>query len=125
MRKKKKKRWSRGHKSKDTKKSEAKAKNTLSRPRTGMLGQGHKHKCSPKKKVSKKFFQAISKKKVFKNFFQAFFSKQTSSKTFFQAIYKSSTTQKKVLSSSGGQGNFRGLEAKHLIFKVKDFKMCP
>ena len=29
-------------------------------------GQGHRRKCSPKKKFSKKFFQA---KKVFKNFF--------------------------------------------------------
>ena len=39
---------------------------TLSRPRTGMLeakakNQGHKRKCSPKKKVFTKIFQAISK----------------------------------------------------------------
>ena len=36
---------------------------TLSRPRTGMLeakDQGHSRKCSPKKKVLKKLFQAIS-----------------------------------------------------------------
>ena len=32
--------------------------------------QGHRRKCSPKKKVFKKFFQAISKKKVFKIFFR-------------------------------------------------------
>ena len=37
----------------------------LSRPRTGMLeakvkDQGHSRKCSPKKKVFKKVFQAIS-----------------------------------------------------------------
>ena len=36
---------------------------TLSRPRTGILeakDQGHKRKCSPKKKVFKIFFQVIS-----------------------------------------------------------------
>ena len=51
---------------------------TLSRPRTGMLeakakDQGHKRKCSPKKKkVFTKIFQAISKKKnVFQKIFQA------------------------------------------------------
>ena len=45
---------------------------TLSRPRTGMLkakDQGHKRKCSPKKKkrssLFTKIFQAISKKKIF------------------------------------------------------------
>ena len=52
------------------KNSEAKAKDslseeTLSRPRTGMLmakakDQAHSRKCSPKKKVFKKVFQAIS-----------------------------------------------------------------
>ena len=53
---------------------------TLSRPRTGMLeakakDQGHKRKCSPKKKKKKvftKIFQAISTKKRFpKNFSSA------------------------------------------------------
>ena len=50
---------------------------TLSRPRTGMLeakakDQGHKRKCSPKKKVFTKNFQAISTKKRFpKNFSSA------------------------------------------------------
>ena len=48
---------------------------TLSRPRTGMLeakakDQGHKRKCSPKKKVFKNFFSGDLKKKngVEKNF---------------------------------------------------------
>ena len=41
----------------------------LSRPRTGMLeakakDQGHSRKCSPKKKVFKKVFQAISNLKA-------------------------------------------------------------
>ena len=57
---------------KDTKKSEAKAKDspsedTLLRPRTGMLeakakNQGHKRKCSLKKKVFNKIFQAVPQK---------------------------------------------------------------
>ena len=72
-------------KAKDTKKIRGQGQGqpfrgqTLSRPRTGMLeakakakDQGHKRKCSPKKKKKKvftKIFQAISKKKRFlKNF---------------------------------------------------------
>ena len=51
-------------KAKDTKKSEANAKDSLSRPRTRMLeakakDQRHSRKFSPKKKVFKKVFQAI------------------------------------------------------------------
>ena len=56
------------------------------------------------KKVLKTFFQAISKKNVFQN--------------IFQALHKILTNQKTVLSSSRGQANFRGLEA-----KAKEFKM--
>ena len=37
-----------------------------------------------------------------------------------QALHKILTIQKILLSSSRGQANFRGLEA-----KAKDFKMCP
>ena len=79
-------------KAKDTKKIRGQGQTfrgqTLSRLRTGMLeakakGQGHKRECS--------------QKKVFKK--------------FFQPIYKILTTQKIVLSSSRGQGNFRGIEA--------------
>ena len=75
---------------------------TLSRPRTGMLeakakDQGHKHKCSPKKKVFTKIFQAISTKKRFpKN---------------FSSAPQNFNNKKIVLSSSRGQANFRGLEA--------------
>ena len=58
--------------------------------------QGRKRKCSPKKKVFTKIFQAISTKKRFpKN---------------FQALHKILTIQKIVLSLSQGQVNFRGLE---------------
>ena len=72
-------------KAKDTKKIRGQGQGqpfreqTLSRPRTGMLeakakDQGHKRKCSPKKKkkVFTKIFQAISTKKRFlKNFSSA------------------------------------------------------
>ena len=94
---------------------------TLSRPRTGMLlakakDQGHKHKCSPKKKrSSQKFFKRSPQKNVFQK--------------IFQALHEILTIQKIVLSSSRGQANFRELEAKakDLTFeaKAKDFKMCP
>ena len=75
---------------------------TLSRPRTGMLeakDQGHKRKCSPKKKKRspQKFFKRSSQKNVYQK--------------IFQALHKILTNQKIVLSSSRGQANFRGLEA--------------
>ena len=61
-------------------------------PRTGMLeakakDQGHKRKCSPKKKVSTKIFQAISKekKKVFTKIFQAISTKKSFPKNFSSA----------------------------------------
>ena len=76
---------------------------TLSRPRTGMLeakDQGHKRKCSPKKK----------KKKVFTKFFRRSPQKNVFQK-IFQALHKILTIQKILLSSSRGQANFRGLEA--------------
>ena len=77
-------------KAKDTKKIRGQGQGqpfrgqTLSRPRTGMLeakakDQGHKRKCSPKKKkkVFTKIFQAISKKKKKKK-------KKRSSQKFFK-----------------------------------------
>ena len=77
---------------------------TLSRPRTGMLkakakDQGHKRKCSPKKKKrsSQKFFKRSPQKNVFQK--------------IFQALHKILTIQKIVLSSSRGQANFQGIEA--------------
>ena len=90
-------------------------------------GQGHRRKCSRKKKVPKIFFRR-SQKKFLKDFFQAkkvfkiFFSsdlylrkpKKRSLQIFrevsgvFQRNFNGS---KIVLSSSRGQGNFRGLEA--------------
>ena len=76
---------------------------TLSRPRTGMLeakakDQGHKRKCSPKKKrSSQKFFKRSPRKSVFQK--------------IFQALHKILTILKILLSSSRGQANFWGLEA--------------
>ena len=70
-------------KAKDTKKIQGQGQpfrgQTLSRPRTEMLeakakDQGHKRKCSPKKKVFTKIFQAISKKKKRKGLHKNFSS---------------------------------------------------
>ena len=64
-------------KAKDTKKIQGQEQpfqgQTLSRPRTGMLeakDQGHKRKCSPKKKrSSQKFFKRSPQKNVFQKIF--------------------------------------------------------
>ena len=109
---------------KDTKKIQGQGqpfrRQTLSRPRTGMLeakakDQGHKRKCSPKKKSSsQKFFRRSpktkQKKRVFKNFFKRSPQKNVFQK-IFQALHNILTIQKILLSSSRGQANFRGLEA--------------
>ena len=113
-------------KAKDTKKIRGQGQGqpfrgqTLSRPRTGMpeakaKDQGHKRKCSPKekKKVFTKIFQALSKKK--KRSSQKFFKRSPRKNVFqkiFQALHKILIIQKIVLSSSRGQANFRGLEAR-------------
>ena len=112
-------------KAKDTKKIRGQGQGqpfrgqTLSRPRTGMLeakakDQGHKRKCSPKKKKksSQKFFRRPQKKK--KRSSQKFFKRSPQKRVFqkiFQALHKILIIQKLVLSSSRGQANFRGLEA--------------
>ena len=101
-------RWSRGYKAQGQGHKKIRGQGqpfrgqTLSRPRTGLLeakDQGHKHKCSPKKKKrsSQKFFKRSLQKNVFQN--------------IFQVLPKIFTIQKIVLSSSRGQANFRGLEA--------------
>ena len=66
---------------------------TLSRPRTGMLeakakDQGHKHKCSPKKKkkgLHKNFSGDLQKKKVFTKIFQAISTKERFPENFSSA----------------------------------------
>ena len=81
-------------------------------------GQGHRHKCSPNKKKSSKFFSGDLKKKVFKNFFSGDLLLRKPKKRSLQIFCKVSGVfqrnfngSKIVLSSSRGQGNFRGLEA--------------
>ena len=122
-------RWSREHKAQ----GQGQGHKKISRPwlRTDLLeakDRGHRRKCSPKKKVFKKIFKAISKKssskiffqakKVFKNFFSDDFHLRKTKKglckfsaRFLALSIKISTVQKIVLSSSRGHGNFRALEA--------------
>ena len=75
--------------------------------------QGHKSKCSSKKSSSQKSLRRSQKqnKTGLQKKFSGVLQYKTPSKIFFQASYKISTIQKKVLSSSRGQSNFRGLEA--------------
>ena len=96
-------RWSRGHEARGQ--GQGHKKNPRPRtalPRTDTLeakakDQGHKRKCSPKKKwSSKKFFKRSPQKNVFQK--------------IFQALHKILTIQKILQSSSRGQANFRGLE---------------
>ena len=69
--------------------------------------QGHRQQVFSRKKGLQNFFSGDLKKKVFKEFFP----EKTVSKKLFQVVYKILTFPKIVLSSSRGQGNFRGLEA--------------
>ena len=102
-------------------------KNPRPRPRTALprtdpleakdrnaLSQGHKRKCS-------------QKKKVFKNFFHAFSSKKRHPKFFVKRSTKFNNSKKSaVLEPRTGQfSRTWGLEAKDLIFEAKDFKMFP
>ena len=87
-------------KAKDTKKIRGQGQGqpfrgqTLSRPRTGMLeakakDQGHKRKCSPKKKrSSQKFFRRSPKKKGLHKNFSSDLHKKTFSKKFFKCSTK-------------------------------------
>ena len=105
------------------KKSEAKAKDSPCEDRPSW-GQGQE--CSRPRprtkdtganvlqKKSSIFFQALSKKNILQNNFFRRSPKQQVFKIIFQAIYKIFTIQKVLLSSSRGQGNFRGLEASRL-----------
>ena len=106
-------RWSRRHKARGQghKKIQGLGK-PLSRPRTASLGtKDTGGKCRPKEK---KVFQTIfarspkKKRKVETNFWRSL--KLTVFKKIFQAFFKILTISKIVLSSSQGQGNFRGFE---------------
>ena len=109
---------------------------TLSRPRPKDAGASVLKKrflkiflSSLKKKVFKNFFQA---KKVFKNFFSGDFHLRKTKKglrkfsaRFLALSNKLSTVQKIVLSSSRGQGNFRGLEASRPMLRPRTSKSVP
>ena len=71
--------------------------------------QGHKRKCSAKKKVFTKIFQAISEKNKKKGLHKKFsgdLHKKNVFQKIFQALHKILLIQKVVLSSSRGQANF-------------------
>ena len=92
----------------DTKKSEAKAKDSLCEDRHS---RGQRQECSrPRPRTKDTSTSALQKKKVFTKIFQAISTKKLFQK-IFQALPKILTIQKIVLSSSRGQANFRGLEA--------------
>ena len=101
---------------KTQKKSEAKAKDSLSEDRHSR-GQGHKRKCSPikEKGLHKNFSGDLQKNKnKKKRSLQKFFKRSPPKNVFqniFLALHKILTIQKILLSSSRGQANFRGLEA--------------
>ena len=133
-------RWSLGHKARGQ--GQGHKKNP--RPRTGFprtdtleakdrnargQGQGPRTQAqvlSKKKRSSQKFFRRSPKKRSSQKFFTRSPQKNVFQK-IFQPLHEILTIQKIVLSSSRGQANFRGLEAKDLTFeaKAKDFKMCP
>ena len=126
-------RWSRGHKARGQSQGQPFRGQTLSRPRTGMLEAKAKDTSTSalrkkkKKTFSKEFFRRSPKKKRSSQKFFKRFPQINVFQKIFQALHKILTIQKLVLSSSRGQANFRGLEAKDLTFeaKAKDFKMCP
>ena len=88
------------------KKSEAKAKDSLSKDRHS---RGEGQECS-RPRLRTKDTSASAQKKVFTEIFQAISTKKRFQK-IFQTLHKILTIQKILLSSSRGQANFRGLEA--------------
>ena len=113
-----------GSRPRTQKKSEAKAKDSLSEDRHS---RGQEQKCSrlrprtkdtstsalqkKNKRSSQKFFRRSPKKKRSS---QKFFRRSSQKNVFqkiFQALHKILTIQKILLSSSRGQANFRGLKA--------------
>ena len=147
-------RWSRGHKARGQGQGQGHKKNPRPRPRprtafprTDTLeakdrnargqGQGPRTQSASalqkkkKKGLHKNFSGDLQKKKRSS---QKFFKRSPRKNAFqkiFQPLHKILTFQKILLSSSRGQANFRGLEAKakDLTFeakaKAKDFKICP
>ena len=97
-----------GSRPRTQKKSEAKAKNSLSEDRHSR-GQGQE--CSrPRPRTKDTSASALQKKRSSQKFFRRSPRKNVFQK-IFQALHKILTIQKILLSSSRGQANFRGLEA--------------
>ena len=98
-------------KAKDTKKTEAKAKDSLSEDRHSRDQEQECSRPRPRTKdTSASALQNKNKKKVFTKIFQAISTKKRFQK-IFQPLHKILAIQKIMLSSSRGQANFRGLEA--------------
>ena len=110
-----------GSRPRTQKKSEAKAKDSLSEDRHSR-GQGQE--CSrprtkdtsasalqKKKGLHKNFSSDLQKKKGLHKYFSSNLHKKNVFQKNFQALHKILTIQKIVLSSSRRQANFRGLEA--------------
>ena len=104
---------------------------TLSRPRTLMLeakakDQGHKRKCSPRKKnkgLHKNFSGNLKEKKgLHKNFSGDLHKKNVFQKNFSSASQNFNNSKNRVVlePKTGQFSRTSGLEA-----KAKDFKMCP
>ena len=77
-------------------------------------GQGHRRKCFPKKRSSKIFFRRKRSPKIFFSRSLLEETKKRSLQIFCEVsgvIQQNFNGSKIVLSSSCGQGNFRGLEA--------------
>ena len=112
-----------GSRPRTQKKSEAKSKD---RPSEDRLFRGQEQECSrPRPRTMDTSASALQTKIGLQTFFsgdlkkkkrslQKFFRRSPEKNVLqkvFQALHKISTIQKIVLSSSRGQGNFRGLEA--------------
>ena len=83
--------------------------------------QGHKRKCCPKKGLQKTFSGNLQKKRFSEKYFRQCPEKIVLQK-IFQAHHKLLTTQKIMLFSSQGQGNFRGLKALRPMLKPRTSK---
>ena len=112
-------RWSRGHKARSQGQDQRHKKISRPRPRTDPLeakakDQGHRRKCSQKKRSSKNFLKQ-SQKKVFRNFFR----RKSLQKFFFRRFpleeNKKRSTQIYCEVSGAFQQNFNGSKNSALL----------
>ena len=98
---------------------------TKDRPSRGQ-GQGHRRKCSPKKKGLQKFFSGDLKKKSSKNFFRRSLLEETKKKVFAdfpQSFWRFPTKFQRFKNSAVLEPR-TGQFSRTLGFEAKDFKMC-